>query len=287
MHGNLTLVIRTMEDPLATDLKTREVDPQVKQALASAEVTESAGAYFLNIKERLSPALYAEADKVLKRLGGKWVRGKGTRFEVDPRPAIGSILADGRYVDPKSHGYFPTPDHVVERLVELADVRHGHFCLEPSAGRGAIASLLVAIVGWQNLVCFELLPENRKELVRQGYELHDTPDFLAATPRPQFDRIVMNPPFAHLADVDHVRQAFEFLKPGGRLVAITSPSWTFQSQRKAVEFKAFVSRYNAWPKIDGRPPAPEGVPFDSLPEGTFGDAGTEIRTLIVVLDKPA
>jgi hypothetical protein len=35
-----------------------------------------------------------------------------------------------------------------------------------------------------------------------------------------FDRIVMNPPFDHGSDLEHIRRAFAKLKTGGRLVAI-------------------------------------------------------------------
>lgn len=275
---------------MATDLKTRAVDPLVKQALASAEIVEDGGSFYLTIKEPLSRTLYQEADKVLKRLGGQWVRGKGTKFAVDPHAAIGSILADGRYVDLRDHGFFPTPDEIVEKLVEWADVRYGMRCLEPSAGMGAIASLLAHIVGIENVRCGELLPECRKHLIEQGYRVDGNPDFLTwKEPAPYdstslHDRVVMNPPFANLADVDHVQHAFQFVKPGGRLVAVTSPSWTFRQERKAQQFKVIVQRFNAWPKIDGRPV--DALPFESLPEGTFKEAGTDVRTVVVVLDKP-
>jgi 16S rRNA G1207 methylase RsmC len=46
-------------------------------------------------------------------------------------------------------------------------------------------------------------------------------DFLALSEGlGQFDRIVMNPPFDHDTDIDHIRHAYRMLKPGGRLVAI-------------------------------------------------------------------
>ena len=36
----------------------------------------------------------------------------------------------------------------------------------------------------------------------------------------EFDRVVMNPAFSHASDVDHIRHAWQFLKPGGRFVAL-------------------------------------------------------------------
>jgi hypothetical protein len=38
----------------------------------------------------------------------------------------------------------------------------------------------------------------------------------------KFDRVVMNPPFDHGADIKHVEHARKFLKPGGRLVAVVA-----------------------------------------------------------------
>ena len=49
-------------------------------------------------------------------------------------------------------------------------------------------------------------------------------DFLTMKPGdiPQVDKIIMNPPFDRGGDCDHVRHAFQFLKPGGVLVAVMS-----------------------------------------------------------------
>jgi hypothetical protein len=62
------------------------------------------------------------------------------------------------------------------------------------------------------------------------------------------------------------------VKPGGRLVAIMSPGWTFRTNRKSVEFKAFVDEFNS------------DIIFNEA--GAFKESGTMIRTVTVVLDKP-
>ncbi len=38
--------------------------------------------------------------------------------------------------------------------------------------------------------------------------------------RGEYDRVLMNPPFEHGQDMDHVRHAYELLASGGRIVSI-------------------------------------------------------------------
>lgn len=80
----------------------------------------------------------------------------------------------------------------------------------------------------------------------------------------------MNPPFANLQDVDHVTHAFNFLKPGGRLVAIMGEGAFFRQDRKAQEFRALLDVH--------------GI-SEQLPAGSFEASGTNVNTRIVILDK--
>ena len=77
----------------------------------------------------------------------------------------------------------------------------------------------------------------------------------------QFDRIVMNPPFADGADVRHVEHARTKLKPGGRLVSVVANG---PRQRAGLE-----------------PIASEWI---DLPAGSFKDQGTSVNAAIVVID---
>ena len=76
-----------------------------------------------------------------------------------------------------------------------------------------------------------------------------------------FDRVVMNPPFDHGADIRHIEHARGKLNPGGRLVAICANG---PRQRAALQPIA-----TAW--ID-------------LPAGSFADQGTGVNAAIVVID---
>lgn len=77
----------------------------------------------------------------------------------------------------------------------------------------------------------------------------------------QFDRIVMNPPFAHGADIDHIKHAYRMLKPGGRLVAICANGPRQQEVMGEI--------CSAW--ID-------------LPAGSFKGQGTNVNAALVVID---
>lgn len=148
---------------------------------------------------------------------------------------------------------FPTPYAVAIDLVELADIEPGHSVLEPSAGTGAILDAIKATV-----------PSAIVEAVEYNQALAQAlgarcADFLALTPQElgTFDRIVMNPPFGGAADIKHIRHALNFLKPGGRLVAICANG--------PRQNKAFGSNI-----------------VKELPSGTFN--GTGVRSCIVVID---
>ena len=46
-------------------------------------------------------------------------------------------------------------------------------------------------------------------------------DLLETEPDPVYDAVIMNPPFSE--ECEHIKKAFEFVRPGGSLTAICSP----------------------------------------------------------------
>jgi type I restriction-modification system DNA methylase subunit len=87
----------------------------------------------------------------------------------------------------------------------------------------------------------------------------------------KYDRVLMNPPFENLQDIDHVLHALHFLKPGGRLVAVMSPSPFFRSDRKCELFRGVVEKL--------------GCEVVDLPDGSFKASGTGVATKLLILDK--
>ncbi len=154
---------------------------------------------------------------------------------------------------------FQTPEPLAARLITLADIRPGHAVLEPSAGLGRLLDPLKSThpAGCGVTACeidptlcghlFDLFPGVR---LWQG-------DFLAREARPEFDRIVMNPPFHLRADITHVRHALAFLRPGGVLAGLC------MGTRHREEALRPLADY-----------------WEPLPRGTFREAGTDVATVL-------
>jgi len=172
----------------------------------------------------------------------------------------------------KIPGYFPTPPEVIELMLDHAQIEAGHHVLEPSAGSGAIIDAIEArSCNDVMMTCYEINSSLTNILEAKGYPIHGS-DFLQADTSRQFDRVVMNPPFEKLADIDHVLTAFARLKPGGRLVSVMSPGAFFRDCEKAQAFRLLFEELGG-EKIE-------------LPEGSFKASGTGVASVLVVVDKP-
>jgi methylase of polypeptide subunit release factors len=183
------------------------------------------------------------------------------------------LLDTGTVVDQKkTFNAFYTPTLVAEQLADHGDVEDGMYCLEPSAGGGAIANVLRNRGG--RVTCVEINPEAAGSLRQQGFNTVEG-DFLKCEPAKwlQYDRVVMNPPFANHQDIAHVTHALGFLKPGGRLVSIMSKGFTFGEAKPRKAFRTLMEDMG-------------GEILCELPSGTFKEAGTNIATVVVGLTKP-
>ncbi|WP_429169028.1 LPD38 domain-containing protein [Aeromonas rivipollensis] len=168
--------------------------------------------------------------------------------------------------------FFPTPESHAADLVALAGIEPGMTVLEPSAGHGMLAE--AARAAGAKVDAVELAGDLREILQAKGFGLVGS-DFMATTPAQSYDAVVMNPPFSNDMDIDHVRHAYDHLKPGGRLVAIVSAT---AGDRQNNKNKAF----REW--FDGL-----GGSEQAMPEGSFKASlnPTDVRTKIFVIDKPA
>lgn len=134
-------------------------------------------------------------------------------------------------------GFVPTPLPVVDLMISKAEIKAGMTALEPSAGAGHIARPLrqleveLTLVEWNHYLC---------DLLRlDGFSPIEM-DFLAWQSKQRFDRILMNPPFERLQDIDHVLHANKFLAADGIQVAIMSAGPFFRTDRKAVAFREWL-----------------------------------------------
>jgi len=172
----------------------------------------------------------------------------------------------------KYPGYFATPPAVIDLMLDHADIGPVDVVLEPSAGDGAILDAIREREGdTPQLVACEINHSLVDILEAKGYEVIHGDFMQTCVSTQEFDRVLMNPPFERLADIDHVEHAFERLKSGGRLVSVMSLGAFFQSTKKAKAFQAFCDE--------------AGAEVVDLPEGSFKAAGTGVASKLVIIDK--
>ncbi len=162
---------------------------------------------------------------------------------------------------------FPTPPELAARMVELANIEHGHSVLEPSAGTGRILrAIREATAGGAIQTAIEIDGRlcDRLRVVEAGAMVQQR-DFLQCNDDlGHFDRVLMNPPFANGQDIAHIRHALQMLKPGGRLVAICA-----NGPRQNEQLRPLVEQY--------------GGTWEVLPAGTFKESGTGVNAAMLSL----
>ena len=166
--------------------------------------------------------------------------------------------------------FFPTPPQLMERLMDEAGIEAGMRVLEPSAGKGDIADALREAGGEVDVV--ELSSTLRELLEMKGHNIVEN-NFDDLGGEAVYDRIVMNPPFSNDLDIQHVRKAYDLLKPNGRLVAIVSGMAGRRQRASNSEFMEWLEEL--------------GGTIEPLPDGSFKSSfrPTGVSTQLVVIDK--
>lgn len=164
--------------------------------------------------------------------------------------------------------FYTTPERVVETLLDAADISSGESVLEPSAGLGNIAQAIKESSPGADLTVNEYDPSRATFLKKKGFSKVENEDFLEM--QGGYDKIVMNPPFS--MEKEHVRKAYEMLKPGGRLVSVMSSGPFFRSFKADKDFRDWFDSL--------------GGEKTDLEQGAFKESGTGVNTVMVVLDKP-
>ncbi len=165
--------------------------------------------------------------------------------------------------------FFPTPRALVERMIKEAQLEPSMNVLEPEAGNGAIADAVRAL--GCSVLCVEHNITLAGILLGKGYEVRNA-DFMELPPDPRFDRVLMNPPFSGGQDARHVMQAYQWLRKGGRLIAITCEGPFFRQDKASQAFRAFVYTHGT----------SEPLPADSF-NGPQCVRQTGVQTRIVTL----
>lgn len=232
----------------------------IKHSLVCVFLTDS------KVHERPAP-IAAQERAIAPRPVSAYTAPEPTKFDA----MRDSLKAGVRVVSAPQ--LFPTPPELAARMVEEAGIEPGMLVLEPSAGTG---NILKAIGNEPDKVAVEINPSLVQALARcgvSGLRVREG-DFLQQNGNlGKFDRVLMNPPFADGADIDHVRHAYGFLKPGGRLVAIMCEGSFFRSDCKSQDFRAWLDAV--------------GGMSEPLPADTFKTSGTGVITRLVVINAQA
>lgn len=158
-----------------------------------------------------------------------------------------------------------TPPELAKELVALAGVRKDSRVLEPEAGIGNIADAAKEVT--DHVDCIDRMTDFCEILKLKKHNVIGN-DLLTAETAPIYDAVVMNPPFSE--ECEHIKRAFDFLRPGGSLVAVCSSSIQWKSTRKYEQFRDWLSEHTH--SIDEC-----GAKFEM----------TGVHTVVLVVDKAA
>ena len=149
--------------------------------------------------------------------------------------------------------FFPTPDHLITKMVSGLDFNYIHSILEPSAGKGNIIDIIkqkekYLSTNWSkvsfDIDCIENDNNLRSILKDKGYRLVYN-DFLTYDTMKEYDLIVMNPPFSQGSK--HLLKALEMQeKSGGGIVCLLNAETLkndYSNERKDLNRK--LLQYNA------------------------------------------
>jgi predicted RNA methylase len=173
-------------------------------------------------------------------------------------------------------GFVRTPAPLADDLVsghrDIGSTPRGALWLEPSAGDGRIVRAIIENDRDAHVIAVEPNEERadaldalaaehpgRVTVVRARFE--DYADRHTGEP---FDAVVMNPPWGDssrdLVWIDHVRRAWDMLRPGALLVSIVPPSYATSGFRAQRDFRAWAESHGAtFERLDGQPFAESGT----------------------------
>ena len=158
-----------------------------------------------------------------------------------------------------------TPPELAKELVALAGVRKDSRVLEPEAGIGNIADAAKEVT--DHVDCIERMTDFCEILKLKKHNVIAN-DLLTAETAPIYDSVVMNPPFSE--ECEHIKRAFDFVRPGGSLVAVCSSSIQWKSTRKYEQFRDWLSEHT-----------------HSINECGAKFEMTGVHTVVLVMDKAA
>lgn len=237
---------------------------------------------------------YKETNAFLVAAGFKWDRKRGGHVKpgCDAAKELEGLLSTGmteRVDETKSFQFYPTLPESADRLASLLDIQKGDVIGEPSAGDGALLTAVLYEASRRfpdgHELSFVIVEENprheprlRERMDGLQYDLY-IQDFLTWQPDRRNssapNRIIANPPFTKNQDAQHILHMLEILEPGGRLVTLALPNVLSRSSKLSQQLAAKLEQYKT-----------SGGAFEKHDHTDPSGAGTDVRTIILVVDKP-
>ena len=258
-------------DILRSSEVTQDIYDRAKAMIGEEAVKNVLGWYAPEQLKRIGRLHRAgiTSDEKLRDAIEQFRKVKAGKVEADPvKIAERAIVGKKVGVD-----FFPTPKALAERMTELAGVGPGSRVLEPSAGNGNLADAAKAAGAQVDTV--EVSDALRNILEAKGHSIvgRDFENFESAG---QYDAVIMNPPFSDRMDAAHIMRAWDMVKPGGKLVAISGEGVFFGTDKKAQGFRDWLDTH--------------GAEVEKLPAGTFEDrtllATTSANARLIIMQKP-
>ena len=225
---------------------------------------------------------YKQVKYLVEYIGGHWSeKNGGFKFKLHPDEAAYKLeqlmkldhieLSDDKAFKIRNN-FYPTPDWLAEKMVEMAEIKPGDFVLEPSAGRGHLLKYITAKTDKYDAV--ECNNTQMHHLLDLGYTAHymtfeqyalEFKDYV------EFDAIVMNPPFCDELDLRHIMLAYQLLKPGGRLVGLAAENSIYYK-------RPITDAFNEWLEL-------VGGNVEEIPSGSFTESGTNVDVVLITITK--
>lgn len=158
-----------------------------------------------------------------------------------------------------------TPEDLAKELVMLACIDENSRVLEPEAGIGNIADAAKEVT--ENVDCIERMSDFREILKLKKHNVISD-DLMETEVHPVYDAVIMNPPFSE--ECEHIQKAFDFVRPGGSLVAVCSNGIQWKSTRKYEQFRDWLAGHT-----------------HSVTESHAKFEMTGVHTVVLVMDKAA
>lgn len=189
--------------------------------------------------------------------------------ETDLRSQSGALCKDLQF--------YATPQAVYREATRQTHIGPDSYVLEPSAGEGGMA--LEMLKAGAKVDAVEVSGERANKLramARNHPKLSvQQQNFLRMPARPVYSHVIMNPPFYGTHWMQHVMHAWEFLKPGGTLIAILPATAEIGETRKHKAFRKWMKDKSTWRAC-----------FYDLPLESFASSGTRVSTVYITLCKP-